>query len=85
MDITIDQLRAAVSRCTPGAPPSYAGRLWAALEQAGTIPDGLPPALAAEVARTRHGREGLPAHYTPHGGVRRPLGGVPGNGQDSSG
>lgn len=34
MDITLDQLRAAVRRCTPGAPDSYAERLWEALEQA---------------------------------------------------
>jgi len=81
MDITLEQLRAAVRRCTPGAPDSYAGRLWEALEQAqgsdagGCVPPGLPPELAAEMARTRHVREGLPTHYTPHGGQRRPLGG----------
>jgi len=40
MNITLDQLQHAVRRCTPGAPPSYAERLWHELEGAtGTGPD----------------------------------------------
>ena len=33
MNITLEQLRFAVQRCTPGAPPSYAERLWRELRQ----------------------------------------------------
>jgi hypothetical protein len=32
MDITLEQLQQAIRHCTPGAPDSYAGRIWAALE-----------------------------------------------------
>lgn len=34
MNITLEQLRTAVRHCTPGAPPSYAERLWHELETA---------------------------------------------------
>jgi hypothetical protein len=33
MNITLEQLRFAVQRCTPGAPDTYAGRLWRELQQ----------------------------------------------------
>lgn len=33
MNITLEQLQRAVVRCTPGAPPTYAERLWQELEQ----------------------------------------------------
>jgi hypothetical protein len=33
MDITIGQLRLAIAQCTPGAPLSYADRIWEALGQ----------------------------------------------------
>jgi hypothetical protein len=34
MNITIQELRRAIKQCTPGAPDSYADRLWEKLEQA---------------------------------------------------
>jgi hypothetical protein len=35
MNITLEQLERAVRSCTPGAPPSYAERLWEAMETDG--------------------------------------------------
>lgn len=42
MNITLKQLRRAVRNCTPGAPDSYAERLWDALENAGGQPGSFP-------------------------------------------
>lgn len=50
MDITLEQLRRAIRRCTPGAPDTYAGRLWQALEH-----------VQVQEAAGAYGPPGLPA------------------------
>jgi hypothetical protein len=63
MNITLEQLQHAVRRCTPGAPPSYADRLWQELETA-TRPDAQE--LAAERICGIYGRT-LEDPYTGDG------------------
>lgn len=86
MDITLDQLRAAVKRCTPGAPDSYADRLWTELQrQQPTANDLLGctrkrhldspviQALLDEAAQTRH--DPIRGRYRPAGNREwRPIG-----------
>jgi hypothetical protein len=55
VDLTAEDLRAAVKRCTPGAPDSYADRLLGALSTAGATARGLREGLRAAVAQCTPG------------------------------
>lgn len=70
MNITIEELRFAVKQCTPGAPDSYADRLWAALTQVCECDAG------GNVPHEQHrGRHGSFSELYPHADR---AGGIPG-------